>query len=103
MSRINQLQQFLNESPDDSFLMHALALEFVKEGNEEKAAECFMKNLVTNPGYIATYYHYGKLLERIGKSDNAIEIYSKGMKFAALAEDRHAYSELRSVYEELTY
>jgi tetratricopeptide (TPR) repeat protein len=103
MSRIFQLQQFLEESPDDNFLIHALALEFVKEGKEDKAAECFTKNLISNPAYIATYYHYGKLLERTGEPDKAIDIYREGMEIAKAAGDQHAFSELRSVYEDLTY
>ncbi|WP_190277301.1 hypothetical protein [Taibaiella lutea] len=103
MSRIFQLQQFLKESPGDNFLMHALALEFLKEGDDEEATKCFEQNLISNPSYVATYYHYGKLLERIGKPDEAISIYGKGMEAAKAAGDNHAYSELRSVYDELTY
>jgi len=103
MNRIDQLQEFLKESPGDNFLMHALALEFLKEGNEEKAAACFEQNLVSNPSYVATYYHFGKLLERSGKTDLAIDIYQQGMKIAETLGDRHAFSELRSVYEELAY
>lgn len=103
MSRISQIQHFLKDSPGDNFLVHALALEFIKEGDDEKAAKCFTENIASNPAYIATYYHFGKLLERIGETEKAIEIYSTGMEFAKIAGDQHAYSELRSVYEELTY
>lgn len=103
MSRITQIQEFLKESPDDNFLMHALALEFLKEGNEDAATACFEQNLSCNPSYVATYYHYGKLLEHTGKADAALEIYQRGMKIAETLDDRHAFSELRSVYDELAY
>lgn len=103
MSRIVQLQQFLEESPGDNFLIHALALEFIKAEEQEKAVECFVQNLTANPSYVPTYYHYGKLLENMGNADAAIDIYAKGMEMAKAAGDQHAFSELRSVHEELTF
>lgn len=103
MNRIAQLQEFLKESPEDNFLVHALALEYLKVGDEKKAIIYFEQNLASNPSYVATYYHYGKLLENGGKTEMAINIYSRGMEAAKAAGDQHAYSELRSVYEELTY
>ncbi len=103
MNRIDQLQDFLKDSPDDNFLVHALALEYLKSGDEEKAKHYFEQNLHRAPQYIATYYHLGKLLERNGATDEAIRIYSQGMEQARAAGDNHALSELRSVYEDLIY
>lgn len=103
MNRIEQLQIFLKDSPDDNFLVHALALEYLKSGDEEKAKHYFEQNLSRAPQYIATYYHLGKLLERNGATDEAIRIYSQGMEQARAAGDNHALSELRSVYEDLIY
>jgi Flp pilus assembly protein TadD len=37
MDRIEQLNQFLTLNPNDSFVQHALALEYVKLGDEGKA------------------------------------------------------------------
>jgi tetratricopeptide (TPR) repeat protein len=103
MNRIEQLQQFLKESPEDSFLVHALALEYQKAGDELRARQYFEQNLSKAPGYVATYYHLGKLLERAGATEEAIRIYSLGMDQARAAGDQHALSELRSVYEDLIY
>jgi len=103
MERIEQIKQFLKESPNDNFLIHALALEYVKAGDDVQAQQCFEQNLDHSPGYIATYYHLGKLQERVGKTEQAIATYQKGMEQAKAANDQHAFSELRSVYEELTY
>ena len=103
MSRIEQILGFLQESPDDNFLVHALALEYIKSGEDAKARQYFEQNRNANPEYVATYYHLGKLLERLGDTDGAIEIYRLGMDAAEAAGDRHAYSELRSVHEELTF
>jgi tetratricopeptide (TPR) repeat protein len=101
--RIEKILAFLKETPEDNFLNHALALEYVKEGNEAEAEKCFMKNLANNEGYVATYYHLGKLLERIGKRDEAVSIYEKGMIQAKNAKDMHSYSELQNAHEDLVY
>jgi tetratricopeptide (TPR) repeat protein len=102
-SRIEQLQQFLAASPDDSFLHHALALEFVKAGDESLAEKHFRHNLDSAPQYVATYYHLGKLLERSNRGDDAIAMYERGMAIAKAAGDGHTYNELQAAYEDLAY
>lgn len=72
-------------------------------GNEAEAAKLFEKNLAHDVNYVATYYHYAKLLERVGQQPRAIEIYEQGMQIAKAAKDMHAYSELQSAYEDLVY
>ena|ERR1019366_1069653 len=101
--RIEKLKTFLQQSPADCFLNHALALEYVKAGDEGNAQKHFEINLVNDPGYIATYYHLAKLLERVGEREKAISMYEKGMEQAKAAKDMHTYSELQSAYEELVY
>ena len=99
--RIEKLKSFLKDSPKDCFLNHALALEYVKTGDEENARSYFETNLTNDAGYVATYYHFAKLLERIGQREQAIKIYETGMEQAKAAKDMHSYSELQSAYEDL--
>lgn len=101
--RIERLKTFLKDSPNDSFLRHALALEYIKIGNEADAKQMFESNLVADEAYVATYYHLGKLLERIGAQQDAITIYEKGMQIAKAAGDMHSYNELQAAYEDLVY
>ena len=103
MNRIERLKEFLVNDPNDSFVQHALALEYVKEGNDEEAARLFENILQFNENYIGSYYHLAKLHERQGRADEAIRVYEKGMSKAKEAGDNHAFSELRSAYEELTF
>lgn len=93
----------LVQQPGDSFLQHALALECIKTGNEEEARALFEEILNREPGYIGSYYHLAKLLERQEKTTEAIAVYEKGMEEARKAGESHALSELRSAYEELTF
>ena len=103
MDRIEKLKSLLEAEPDDSFLNHALALEFIKIGNEEEARKLFESILENEPGYIGSYYHLAKLLERIGETDAAIKVYEKGMESARRVGDAHSLGELKSAYEELIF
>jgi Tfp pilus assembly protein PilF len=99
--RIEKIKTFLKDAPQDCFLNHAMALEYVKTGDEENARKYFEINLANDAGYVATYYHLGKLLERVKEPEKAIVIYEKGMAAAKAAKDMHSYSELQNAKEEL--
>jgi Tfp pilus assembly protein PilF len=101
MDRMAKLQEFLRDNPNDSFIQHALALEYIKVGNEDEAKKNFETILQREPAYIGSYYHLAKLLERIGDTNGSIKVYEKGMEEAKKAGDNHAHNELRSAYEEL--
>jgi Tfp pilus assembly protein PilF len=103
MDRIVRINEMLRDNPADSFLQHALALEYIKLGNDADARKLFEVILEREPGYVGSYYHLAKLLERIGETDNAIKIYEKGMEETKRIGDNHAFGELRSAYEELTF
>jgi Tfp pilus assembly protein PilF len=103
VDRISKLNEFLKANPKDSFVQHALALEYIKLGNDEQARGLFVEILNREPGYIGSYYHLAKLLERNDKTDEAINVYEKGMEEAKKAGDNHAFGELRGAYEELTF
>jgi Tfp pilus assembly protein PilF len=103
MDRIQKLKEFLQASPADSFVQHALALEYIKLGNDGEARKLFEAILEREPGYIGSYYHLAKLLERNEDTDGAVKVYEKGMEEAKKAGDNHAFGELRGAYEELTF
>lgn len=103
MDRIGKLREFLQANPADSFVQHALALEYIKLGDDAEARQLFEAILDREPGYVGSYYHLAKLLERNGDTDDAIKVYEKGMQEAKKAGDNHALGELRSAYEELIF
>jgi Tfp pilus assembly protein PilF len=103
MDRMDKIKTMLADNPADNFLQHALALEYIKLGNDKEARKLFEAILQRDPGYVGSYYHLGKLLERVGETDNAIRIYEKGMEETKRIGDNHAFGELRSAYEELTF
>jgi Tfp pilus assembly protein PilF len=102
MDRIGKLEDLLDKQPGDSFLQHALALEYIKRGDDVKARELFEQILKNEPSYTGSYYHLAKLLERTGDTGHAIEIYRMGMEQALVAADHKNYQELKAAYDELT-
>ena len=103
MDKIKKLQEYLERQPEDAFLMHALALEYVKINDLQAAKEWFERVLTTDPGYTGTYYHLAKLLETTGAKEDAIRVYERGLEACTAAGDQHAYRELLAAYEDLVY
>ncbi|UPK67044.1 tetratricopeptide repeat protein [Chitinophaga filiformis] len=101
MDRIARIKEFLKDSPNDSFLKHALALEYIKIGDDSAARSLFEELLAYEPGYVGSYYHLGRLLERAGLLQEAMAIFEKGMEMAKAANDRHAYNELQAALDDL--
>ena len=103
MQRIERIIEFLKQQPKDNFLRHALALEYMKLEDFEKAKSLFLEILTDSPDYIGSYYHLAKCLVTLQEVDSAIEWYEKGMAAAKAAKDDHSYRELQAAYEDLVY
>ena len=103
MERIIKLLDFLKATPQDNFLRHALALEYTKIGETQKARTLFIEVLTDSPNYIGSYYHLAKLLESTNEIELATKYYEKGLEEAKKAKDNHSYNELQAAYEDLIY
>jgi Tfp pilus assembly protein PilF len=103
MNRIEKISAFLKQQPNDNFLRHALALEYIKIGEDIQARDLFIQILTESPEYIGSYYHLAKCLEKLQDRSAAIEWYEKGMAAAKLAKDDHSYRELQGAYEDLVF
>jgi Tfp pilus assembly protein PilF len=101
MSRIEKLLEYLKTADKDSFLQHALALEYIKIGDDDSARKLFNEILLREPTYVGSYYHLGKLLERVADYEKAVRIYKRGMEEAKRAGDNHSYNELQGALEEI--
>lgn len=102
MTRLEQLLIFLQDSPNDAFLTFAIAKEYEGLNEIAKALEYYKQLTVENEEYVGTYYHLGKLQEKLGQIENAVTTYKKGMEIAHKQGDRHAYSELAAAKLDLT-
>ena len=94
-SRLDLLLKLHAESPLDDFTLFALAKEYEGLGEPVVALSYYEKLTDTHPGYVGTYYHFGKLLEQLERPSDALEIYQKGIETAQNTGDLHAAGELR--------
>jgi lipopolysaccharide biosynthesis regulator YciM len=100
-SRIEQLNQFLKEAGNDSFLKYALALEYVLVKENEIARDCFLKLIKEDENYVASYYQLGKLYESLNEVEKAMGIYKNGIKIAQKIENKKTLLELQEAYNML--
>jgi tetratricopeptide (TPR) repeat protein len=94
MTRLEQLQNFLKDSPNDPFLLFAVAKEHDGLGDPQTALDFYLKLREGAPQYVGLYYHLGKLYERLERPTEALETYKTGMVVAKQEKDMHAYNEL---------
>lgn len=97
-NRLEELQAFLKENPNDPFLKYAITMEYNKSGDAEKTLAGFQDLQLHHPEYVGTYYHFAKFLETQGKKEEALHIYQAGMEVAQQQRNRHAYNELSGAY-----
>ncbi|MES2425958.1 MAG: tetratricopeptide repeat protein [Bacteroidota bacterium] len=100
INRLDKLLEFIKNEPNDEFLKYALATEYLRLNQVDKALG-YYEDLVNNhPQYSGTYYHLGKLYEALNRKEDAVKTYEKGMEITKAKRDNHAFSELQTVYRE---
>ena len=98
--RIDKLLSFLKDDAEDTFSLFALATEYARQGENQKALTYFEQVLGIDPNYVGTYYHLGKLLEEEGDRERAVRVYRRGISVAESLRDTHSRSELQSALME---
>jgi tetratricopeptide (TPR) repeat protein len=101
MDRKVALRQILEENPSDPLARYGLAMEHVKEQDYQAAVAEFEKLLAVSPGYLYAYFHAGQALEKLGRLDEARNMYERGIQVASAAGDHHARSELAAALEQI--
>jgi tetratricopeptide (TPR) repeat protein len=93
-SRLEILKTMVEQKPEDAFGRYGLAMEYVRGGELETAVGEFVVLLKYNPGYAAGYFHGGQTLEKLGRVEDARELYRKGIEVTTASGDAHTKSEL---------
>ncbi len=93
ISRLDKLLEFIKNEPEDEFLKYALATEYLRLNQPDKALWYYEDLINNHPNYTGTYYHLGKLYEALGRKQDAVNIYEKGMQITKEKRDDHAFSE----------
>ena len=98
-SRTEILKSMLAQNPADSFARYGLAMEFVNSGALEDAVAQFRELMSINPDYVASYFHCGQTLEKLGRTEDARQAYRDGIEVAKRKQDDHTRSELEAALE----
>lgn len=93
-ARLSQLLSFYKDSPNDAFILFALAKEYEGLGQNDLALKHYLELKEKQENYVGLYYHLGKLYEVFNQEKTAWDIYSKGIEIARQAGDQHALNEL---------
>jgi tetratricopeptide (TPR) repeat protein len=99
---IEQLENFAREEPNDPFNHYALALEYLKV-DVHKAQTLFEQLIGQHQHYVPTYYHLGQLLAGQGKTEQAIQIFERGIVAARNAGDQKALREMEGARLAILY
>ncbi len=98
-TRLQTLQSMVAQNPNDSFARYGLAMEYAAAAEWQKAVEEFRALLSVNPNYTAAYYHGGQALEKLGRLEDARQLYEQGIAVATHTGDLHTRSELQAALD----
>jgi tetratricopeptide (TPR) repeat protein len=101
-SRLEMLKEMVAQNPADSFLHYGLATEYANSGDLERAVAEFQALLAEDPNYAAAYYHGGRALEKLGRLEEARDLYEQGIEVTARTGDAHTRSELQAALQDLS-
>ncbi len=101
MDRIVTFKKFAEQRPDDPFPLYSLAMEYRNQENFEEAQSYFDQLRERFPDYLAAYLHAGANLTALGRKDDAVECYKKGLELAGKAGDGKAREELQQALAQL--
>ncbi len=95
--RLGSLLKFLEETPNDAFLLYAIANEYKRE-SPEKSKEYFEKLLDEHPNYLPAYYQAAQLHQELGELGEASELYKAGIVVATQQKELKTLAELQNAY-----
>jgi tetratricopeptide (TPR) repeat protein len=101
MDRLAMLLKMVAAKPDEPFVRYGLAMEYRKLARGEEAVEAFTALLDRHPSYVPGYLMFGNTLEGLGRREQAIDVYERGLVAADQSGDDHALGELRAARDGL--
>lgn len=98
-TRLEKLLEMVAQNPTASFLRYGLAMEYKNGGDLEASMTEFRQLLTHDPDYSAAYFHGGQTLEKLGRLDEARELYQAGLEVTTRKGDLHTRDEIRGALE----
>ena len=98
-TRLDILKSMVAQNPQDSFSRYGLAMEYRNGGDLEGAVREFRALIGVNPNYCYAYFHGGQALERLGRLEEAAELYRQGIEASVRSGDQHARGEIQGALD----
>ena len=92
--RIRELQELLEDEPDDGLLNLTLGQEFLSAGDPASALPHLEKVVALEPRYTVAYRYLGAALEQLGRRDDALRAWERGVVIADETGDIQAGKEM---------
>ena len=101
INRLNSLLSLYEKDPKDSFIKYGIALEYISMKNFSKAEEFLQLLLKDDPKYVSTYMQYAQMKASQNKTEEARDIFKRGILIAKETGDKHAAKEMEDFLDEL--
>ena len=101
MSRREQLEELLRSDPEDLFLLYALAMACLSEGEITQGLMGLDQVIQRDPDYVAAYFQKGQALATEGETAAAQSALIQGIEVARKTGDSHAEAEMNAFLEDL--
>ena len=100
MNRLEQLEKFYKEEPNDPFNLYALALE-ISKSQRQQAYQVFKQLITGFPDYVPAYYQAAVLSLELAMFNETKPILESGMSWAKSKNDTKAFNELQQLLNEV--
>ena len=100
-ARRQQLEQMLQDDPDDEFLRYGLAMEYLSEGAAETAVQKLRELIALNPAkpYVPAFLMAAQTLLKLGRAGEAIPLLRDGVAAAQAQGNQHAAGEMQGLLD----
>lgn len=99
IDRREKLREMIERTPNDAFLLFALAMEHGKAGDFDEAVAQFDRTLTADANYVPAHFQKGLTLQKMGRLDDARAALRKGVEVAEATGDPHAATEMREALQ----
>jgi len=97
--RLDVLKSMVEQNPNNAFARYGLAMEHANSGDPEQAIAEYRALLAMHADYAAAYFHGGQTLEKLGRIEEAREMYREGIEATLRNGDAHTRSELQAALD----
>ncbi len=99
MSRIEQLQEMLEQEPDDAFLRYALAMEYDSMGDSEQSLLIYRELMEQQPAHVDSFFRVAQIQVRLGETNEARTTLREGIELAREQQLHHTAAEMSELLQ----